>query len=657
MVVKSPKLIINKMVLIGRSKSYHVNFENGINIIHGDSDTGKSSILNLIDYLLGSKKVYMYDEIEQHGKYALLEVSLSNKVYTIKRDIFNPKADIEVFSSNIENIENVFPLEYSPNYEKEGAAGYFSDFLLSSLNIPIIKVKKSPSKDNSPMVRLSFRDIFKYCYFDQDDVGSRDLLDRKNYSLMAKNKETFKFLHNVLDTQITELQNMIGEKVREKKEIENKYGAISSFLLETKLSTEGSLQAEKEELNEKLIFLEKEKNKITDKMKSNNAEMEELRSVVLEIEQKINILFTKKSHKEAQLEQNLRLRKEYYNDINKLQTVLQVKVSISMLNYKVVECPLCDSRMETSEIKKHFIEHNEDVLKKEINSIKNRSKDLNKIVDELRDELFIIEDEIISNRTQLDKAKSILDTKAETFISPYISQRDMVISELSSYKEQLDKVKYFLKVRSQLSELKQKQEVIANQISELDSRLESLKEQTPSVEETLSDLGTYLKEFLEYIPIKNAYGISFSEKTFLPIVRDRDYIDLTSGGLRTLVSVGYITSILKNSLTNETNFPSLIMLDTIGKYLGKTKKYSEDADGAKESKIEGLDDPKKYIRIYDYLQKMSNDFLEKGIEHQIILVDNDFPDDLEKDFAQYVVKRFSTEDKEGYEIGFINNAN
>lgn len=27
---------------------------------------------------------------------------------------------------------------------------------------------------------------------------------------------------------------------------------------------------------------------------------------------------------------------------------------------------------------------------------------------------------------------------------------------------------------------------------------------------------------------------------------------------------------------------------------------------------------------------MSNDFLEKGIEHQIILVDNDFPDDLEK---------------------------
>lgn len=282
---------------------------------------------------------------------------------------------------------------------------------------------------------------------------------------------------------------------------------------------------------------------------------------------------------------------------------------------------------------------------------------MNKIVDELRDELFIIEDVIRSNRTQLDKAKSILDTKAETFISPYISQRDMVISELSSYKEQLDKVKYFLKVRSQLSELKQKQEVINKQISELDSRLKSLKEQTPSVEETLSDLGTYLKEFLEYIPIKNAYGISFSEKTFLPIVRDREYVDLTSGGLRTLVSVGYITSILKNSLINETNFPSLIMLDTIGKYLGKTKKYSEDADGAKESKIEGLDDPKKYIRIYDYLQKMSNGFLEKGIEHQIILVDNDFPDDLEKDFAQYVVKRFSTEDKEGYEIGFINNAN
>lgn len=127
---KSPKIIINKLILIGRDKPYIVNFNVGINIIHGDSDTGKSSILNLIDYLLGSKEIYMYDEIEKHGKYALLEMWLNERIYTIKRDIFNTKENIEVYSSDIEGMDNVFPLEYGVDYSKEAPAGYFSDFLL-----------------------------------------------------------------------------------------------------------------------------------------------------------------------------------------------------------------------------------------------------------------------------------------------------------------------------------------------------------------------------------------------------------------------------------------------------------------------------------------------------------------------------------------------
>lgn len=657
MLLKSPKLIINKLVLVGREKSYTVNFNVGINIIHGDSDTGKSSILNLIDYLLGSKKIYMYDEIEQHGKYAMLEVSLNDKVYTIKRSIFEPKQNIEVFSSNIENMNRIFPLEYSPDYnDKEGPAGYFSDFLLSSLNIPIIKVKQSPSKDNSPMVRLSFRDIFKYCYFDQDDVGSREILDRKNGTLVVKNKETFKFIHNVLDTQITELQNEIGEKNREKNEFISKYNVISSFLLETKLSTEGSLIDKSESLKEKIYYLENVKDSLTEKMKSDNGEMEELRDIVLEIEKKINNLLSKKAHKETQLEQNIRLKKEYQNDINKLQTALKVKNSLSMQHILNVECPLCNSIMETVEIKKHFVEHNEDVLKREINSIKNRSKDLSKLIDQLREELFLIENSLIDEKEQLSKAKSNLDISSEKYVSPYITQRDMIVSELYTFKEQLDKIRYFLKIRSQLNEIKQKEELLKTQIDELQIKLESLKNQAPSIEETLYEIGTYLREFLEFIPIQRAYGISLSDKTYLPIVRERNYTDLTSGGLRTLVSLGYIISLLKNSLYKQTNYPSLIMIDTVGKYLGKTQKSTDETSERKENKVEGLDDPKKYLKIYKYLEQFSTHFIDKGNEHQIILVDNDFPEDLEINYDKYVVKRFSVEEKEGYEIGFINNA-
>ena len=467
---KSPKLIINKLLLVGREKNYSVNFHDGLNIIYGDSDTGKSSILNLIDYLLGSKEVYMYDEIERHGKYAMLEVSLNDRVYTIKRDIFNFKENIEVYASEMESIDKVFPLEYSPNYDKEGPSGYFSDFLLSSLNIPIIKVKQSPTKIDSKMVRLSFRDIFKYCYFDQDDVGNRDILDRKNHALVVKNKETFKFIHNVLDTQITEVENEIGERNREKKELITKYQTISTFFSETRLLTEESLFEEKEQLEKKISLLESEINILNEEMRSDNEELEELRDIVLELEDDLNKLLQKKSHRESQLEQNLRLRKEYQNDINKLKTSLKVSNSKALQQIHKVECPLCNSNIESIDIKKHFVHHNEEVLKKEINSIRNRLKDLNNLIEQIRDELFLLENKLEINKVQLAKARENLDLSAEQFISPYVSQRDMIISELYTLKERLEKITYFLKIRKQLGEIKENEKNLINEIEEINKK-------------------------------------------------------------------------------------------------------------------------------------------------------------------------------------------
>lgn len=230
----------------------------------------------------------------------------------------------------------------------------------------------------------------------------------------------------------------------------------------------------------------------------------------------------------------------------------------------------------------------------------------------------------------------------------------MYISELSTAKESFESIDYFLKIRKQLGEIKEEENTLIQQIDELNRKLEYLKEISPSIDDTLNNLGIFLKEFLEFIPISNAFGISISNNTYLPVVRNRDYTDLTSGGLRTLVSLGYITSLLKNSLNVDTNYPSLIMIDTVGKYLGKTNKNDQEENNA--TKEEGLDDPKKYINIYKFLGKMSREFLEEGYKHQIILVDNDFPVELQTNFNKYVVKRFSTEKKDGYEIGFINNA-
>ena len=79
----SPILIINNLTLVGIRKNYSIPFLPGLNIIHGDSDTGKSSILNLIDYCLGASSVDYYDELNSAARYCLLELGLNGKIYTI----------------------------------------------------------------------------------------------------------------------------------------------------------------------------------------------------------------------------------------------------------------------------------------------------------------------------------------------------------------------------------------------------------------------------------------------------------------------------------------------------------------------------------------------------------------------------------------------
>lgn len=654
----SPSLIINKLILVGHRKNYIVPFHKGLNVIYGDSDTGKSSILNLINYCLGSNKVDMYDELEYSGKYCILEIVLNGKIYTIKRDIFNPNYSIEVYYSDIENMNSVFPYEYSPNYSKEGIAGYFSDFLLRALNIPLVKVKKAPSKMDSEFVRLSFRDIFKFCYIDQDDVGSKYVLDAQNGSVFTKNKETFKFIHNVLDSQITELQNDIASKEKERKELEKKYNIISNFLRETQIKNIDMLKSDLSILDEQLNSIELEIKNLNDKMVSNINYNNELRNLIEELKYKIIENDNAKKALETDIEQNIKLKKEYVKDITKLQSAIEVKSKLPSNINKKIKCPVCCKNMSVEELKQSLGYNDATYLKEEVNALKRRKQNLIGLIDSQVNELGILSEKRQTLIEDLNKAEILMDSNTKEYISPYVSQRDGLITQNTSIKEQKIKIEYFLKLRTQLELINNDVVSLKTQIDSLIIKIDKLKVNAPSTEKIVSSLGDYLKEFLDFVKIRNATNIAVSNKTFLPIVRNKDYVSLTSGGLRTLTSVGYFISLLKNSLSTNTNLPSFLMIDTIGKYLGKTKeKYLGQTDKNQDEK-EGINDPDKYLNIYKYLIGLCNSKKEneESADFQIIIVDNEIPLEIEEIIGKYFIKRFSTDVREGFEIGFIDDA-
>lgn len=650
---KSPILIINRLTLVGTRKNYTIPFHPGLNIIHGDSDTGKSSILNLIDYCLGSNSVDLYAEITSAGRYCLLEVDLNEKTYTVKRNIFDPKEMIEVYQSGIDGMDNVFPLEYGPTYNKKGEEGYISDFFMDALSIPKVEIKQAPSKADSKMTRLSFRDIFKFNYLSQDEVGSKDLLDRKNPVIMVKNQETFKFLHNLLDEAISQMQTYISDRSNRKAALSTKYNTIAAFLRETQLKPKEDLEKQKSDLYARIAIINTQMELLNRDMTINTAAHNELRGIIAELDKRITDKKREGDNLQIQIRQNILLKNDYSQDIDKLETSLKMSGRLPE-DRQHIDCPLCNNNLKIEEIKNLFQESRNEFIDHEIKSLRRRYKDVSNFIEENRNSILILQGEIQHLSSELDDACVLLDNRTRETISPFLSQRDGYLTTKTKMLETIENIDQTLKIRNQVNEIANSVAKLDIEIEKLNISLAELKAKTPTPLDVTNSIADLLNDFLLKVKMNNVTSVSIDPRTFMPIVRETEYFRLTSGGVRTLVSVGYFVSILRNSMQKVTNHPNFLMIDTLGKYLGKTKaQYLTETSQAEDIK-EGIraDDPTKYINMYNYLLSLCNN----REDVQIIVVDNDIPAVIELSLKSSIVKEFNVEGANGLPRGFIDDA-
>lgn len=648
----TPKLIINHLILVGSRKNYEVNFQKGLNIIYGDSDTGKSSVLNLINYCLGASNIDFYDEIEITGKYCLLEVELKGEVYTIKRDIFRPQNEIEVFKSGYKSINDFFPKYFSPNYSQISEDGFFSEFLLSTMNIPIIKLKESPSKEDSKMVRLSFRDIFKYNYLDQDKIGSKKLFG-DNFVLITKLKETFKLMYNVLDSQILELERVIGEKINFRNDLEKKNKSVSSFLRETEVESLKDLTLRLESIDYELDTLYSDLKKNDKEIISDSEELNHLRQEIQKKEAEIYSISSDLSINQQEIRKNIALRNEYSNDIRKIIATIEVMTKFPKIEKKETDCPVCEQSISLKKLKEHFTNSDTANLKVELNGLRRRKKEIEKIYENLKDSIDNKEEQIKVRSSELEELRFFLDKQSIDLVSPFINRRDALSHKAGNLESDKKNLKHFHKIRVQQSINDAEIEDMEIKINDLKADLKLLKENAPKLDLVLKNLGDKLKGFVNFIGLKNAQNVSISPKTYLPNIRNKEYEQITSGGVRTITSVGYFISLMLYATENSVNYPSFLMIDTIAKYIGKTKVKDLEYTDLKADKEEGMDDSTKYENIYKYLISL-NKFASS---FQIIIVDNDIPESMEAELKQYVRKHYSVNSGlADTEIGFINDA-
>lgn len=649
--------MITQLVLTGHRKNYTLPFFPGVNIIYGDGDTGKSSILRLINYLLGGKQIKLDTEISSSVKYATLEILVDNTKYCIQRDLYNNKREVEIYSCSFNEIKNNFPEKFAASISQStDAQKSLSEFLLELLNFPAVKLKQAPSKDNSSTARLSILDLFKFMYLGQDDVGSGHMLNIGNPVLETKNREVLKYIFNVLDSNITDLDQEISEKVKEQNTLQQQLTVILKFLDDTQFYRTESIQNHMSSIEDKLLALNEKLADINKRITLDSDFYEEMKAALEQINSKIKNTEFSRLQSLDNLDRFGRLLNDYNNDINKIHSAsrAQKRIGIGIENEIEMLCPLCDSSTKLSGLSEKFSISSSKELKNELTSITRRSKDLDLTITNNRNKVSLYSEELNELYEARNKAKQVIDEKLENSISPYLSERDAIVGELASLKEKKSKYHQASKIRNRQNQISDHISRLATSVDVLKIKRTKLINESPSIDSVLQSVGNDLRSYLSKVQIKNRSEVSINPKSYLPVIRGVDYRNISSGSVRTVTSIGFFASLLKAKLKIDTNLPSLLMIDTVGKYLGKTgTEYEPDLENSEI--LDGVSDPEKYQNIYNYFFDLAEEFKNADKLCQIILVDNDIPSKnafMDKEFG---VTHYSTNGLNDLPIGLIDD--
>lgn len=638
----SPSIIIEKLTVVGVDKNYEVNFKKGINVIWGDLDCGKSSILNLISYSLGASTLDTYRQLESKGRLCQLRVCINGERYVFERDIFNPKQYIRCYKNEIS--ENVTPRILASSIEQELLApdGYISFYILNLLGLPVTEIKVSPSKLDSTMNRVGFKDILKFIHLKQKDIASDSLLDMNNASRYIKNKEVLKYILNIHNEDISRINSDISESAKKQNDKEKEKNSILKFLESS--GFDFNLDVEDEFKRNDFLLCEIESE--IDKLKNNHREVvgfsDEIKKEVDDLLVSLNSIRKDKPKLNEDLEKYVKLKNTYNEEEKSLSMSIDVESRFNFSYEKDISCPLCLTKQRIDS-KGSFIPLS--VLKNEKKSLNRKLKSLSLLIDKIRCELSCLEVKEL-------EMKSLLNEIQMKFNEKYADEVSMLVEAISLLEKEkleiLSNKKLTLrdkKIIDRLNMIDEEVDGLKKVISRLTGDLKKAENNSQDPAKVIENLSLIFIEIMTNSGLSDMTELSVNNKLDF-IIRGKDFVSLTSGGVRTIASIGIYLSKLIYALKYDSNMPTLFMLDTPGNNIGRKRDESKGFDDSS--------DPVIYENIYKQLEQVFYCAEEMGADFQIIIVDNDLANTVEGNTKFHIAKRFSKADP-NCDSGLIND--
>ncbi|WP_156133192.1 hypothetical protein [Lacinutrix sp. Hel_I_90] len=625
--------------MIGDDKHYEVKFKNGLNFITGPISTGKSTILELIDYCLGKKRHKNYEEVRLKCKYVALDLYLNNQRFLIERPLFSFDLPVKIYNWNEESnsFEDDFDFFIVTMPKEENS---LARFLQDKLEIPEMKLSGQT---------FSFRDLFKYSYVSQTNIDSENILDEKNYVKAFKRKPTLEIILNSLNQLLNELKNDKKEQSQLINELLDRKEAIVKFLRDVELfSTKSQNEDRKAALiikrTEHLSELIEVKN--NGKLKNDNTKSLEFQ--LFKLRDRIESLSEEENEIRKYITKLNLLLNQYSNEIIKLDYLILSNGKLQSIEFS--SCPSCSSEIDKKahnncdlcgNILTEYNEEEEKAIKLERKRLNMRLNSLKDFIEEQNELLYDKSKLKEKRKREIYEIEDKINTIQKQYISPFIEKIELLNRSIGELDKKIENLELSTNVQEELTTLSDNIQKNENKLNDIRVQISDIENDSTDFSNIVNRLSkrfsNILKNF-EFPKLNNAY---ISEKNYLPYVRGTKYDEIGSLGAVTLVNIAYFLSILELSLELKKSYhPKLLLLDTVGKNLG-TREVEDGDDEFRDTKI--------FKSVFKYLVEFSEKYKD---QMQLFVINNDYTEDVKE---SDIVIQFDGDGTRGYKYGLIDD--
>jgi ribosomal protein L37AE/L43A len=628
------KIKIDKLLVRTKKTTETILFDK-VTFIYGPVGKGKSTVARLIDFCLGGD-LEKTPAVQQEFIAAILYLSLGNHDCTIERSADDlsrlrltwsgPNGDLESINAPINNVDGI-PILGDDIYN-------LSDLVYYLCGVTPIKVRKKSQEHDSPLIRLSFRDIWRYCYLNQTHLDSSFFRFEDPFR-GRKSQDAMRFFTGLHSESLSQIEAALMEAIDEQRAKREAVLQIRKFMEKFSFGSEIDLNKQLQDTENEINIKNAEHAKLQESRTVQIHPTDTLREHIRLLSQTLFDTQTAIYDSQEVISEQKALRAELITA--KIKTERAVQAGQILKDAQIDRCPECGRELSGRKIDVEKCRLCGTSINDPVNEpsieLEIIRQDLNSRIDEIEDSTQRREQALERTKRQLDQlaqSKQRLDRQLQEELYAYdsaiIENIRNIVRDIAKLEERVVFLKKLIKMPQAINDLEEQAGAKQGKIDRLKTDLTDERKRLVNADKNIIALAENFKQIMLHVGFPGVFSedrVTIDPRNWKPVISHKDiewsFWDAGSGGKKTLFNVCFALALHLTARERKLPVPTILIIDS------PTKNISEDENPVLVQSL--------YSEMYKLIKENDNLMQLILIDSDIVEPETDYPGFLKRHMA------------------------